>query len=85
MPPVLSEDKAGGHQADKGKHQGQEFLMYQLRYTKMVLCNVIFFPPEVPSPALCLFAKLKAMETEQSITHLQNRTSPQKNERQSVL
>lgn len=86
MPPVLGEDKDGGHQEDKGKHQGQEFLMHQLRYTKTVLCNLIFFsPPEVPRPASCIFAKLKAMEAEQTTTRLQNRTSSQKNERQSVL
>lgn len=82
MPPVLGEDKAGGHQANKGKHQGQEVLMHQLRYTKTVLCNLIFLiPREVPRPASCLFAKLKAVETEQTITCLQNRTSSQKNER----
>lgn len=52
MPPVLEEDKAGRHQADKGKHQEQELLMHQLRCTKTVLCNLIFFfPPEVPRPA----------------------------------
>lgn len=57
MPPVLGEDKAGGgHQANKGKQQGQEVLMHQLRYTKIVLCNLIFLiPPEVPKPASCLF------------------------------
>lgn len=68
MPPVLGEDKAGGHQASKGKRQGHEFLLHQLRSTKTVLCNLIFFPPEVPRPASCLFAKLKAMEAEQTIT-----------------
>lgn len=48
IPPVLGEGKAGGHQADKGKHQGQEFLMHQLRYTKTVLCNLIFFLQKFP-------------------------------------
>lgn len=52
MPPVLGEDKAGGHQASKGKRQGHEFLLHQLRSTKTVLCNLIFFSlqkfPDLP-------------------------------------
>lgn len=43
MPPVLGEDKAGGHQTSKGKHQGHEFLLHQLGSTKTALCNLIFF------------------------------------------
>lgn len=85
IPPVLGKGKTGGHQAAKGKHQGQEFLMHQLRYTKTALCNLIFFSPEVHRSALCLFAKLKAMEAQQNITCLQNRANSHKNERQSVL
>lgn len=63
--------------------KGQEFMRHGLWATETLPCNLpnnsFFFSPEVHRPFPCLLDKLKAMETEQTIIHWQNRTSSQKN------